>query len=154
MSASTAAKTKARRRGRRLTSRPHPARPSSGPSGHLLPEGEGGPEPTFGPALFPPEEKGGSAPLLAWGEGGAPKARRMRAFSLRPHLQIAKGGAAVTIGVIHVFGRRWRINVATGRNGAHDIGNGDERRLALGAIERRHEAVIAIFSMHGLGVLA
>jgi hypothetical protein len=42
------------------------ARPSSGPSGHLLPEGEG--------ALTVATE-----PLLPRGEGGAPKARRMRA---------------------------------------------------------------------------
>src|ERR1700677_4054457 len=50
------------------------ARPSSGPSGHLLPEGEGR-----------------SEPLLPQGEGGAPKARRMRVSpeegrgSARPH---------------------------------------------------------------------
>ena len=42
------------------------ARPSSGPSGHLLPEGEG--------AL-----NGGAETLPPQGEGGAPKARRMRA---------------------------------------------------------------------------
>ena len=74
--------------------------------------------------------------------------------SLHLHLQIAKGGAAVAVGVVHVFGRRWRIDVATGRDGAHDIGHGDERRLARGAIECRDETVIAIFGVHGLGVLA
>jgi very-short-patch-repair endonuclease len=42
------------------------ARPSSGPSGHLLPEGEG--------VHGTPSE-----PLPPRGEGGAPKARRMRA---------------------------------------------------------------------------
>jgi very-short-patch-repair endonuclease len=44
----------------------HASRPSSGPSGHLLPEGEG--------AL-----NGDAEPLPPRGEGGAPKARRMRA---------------------------------------------------------------------------
>jgi very-short-patch-repair endonuclease len=41
-------------------------KPSSGPSGHLLPEGEG--KHCSSPEHLPPE-----------GEGGAPKARRMRA---------------------------------------------------------------------------
>jgi very-short-patch-repair endonuclease len=45
----------------------HARRPSSGPSGHLLPEGEGKSQ-TAAPEPFPPR-----------GDGGAPKARRMRA---------------------------------------------------------------------------
>jgi very-short-patch-repair endonuclease len=43
----------------------HASRPASGPSGHLLPEGEG--------AL-----NAAAATLLPRGEGGAPKARRVR----------------------------------------------------------------------------
>jgi very-short-patch-repair endonuclease len=43
------------------------SRPSSGPSGHLLPEGEG------------KSQTAAPEPLLPRGEGGAPKARRMRA---------------------------------------------------------------------------
>ena len=45
----------------------HASRPSSGPSGHLLPEGEGGDGLHVAGAPSPS------------GEGGAPKARRMRA---------------------------------------------------------------------------
>ncbi|HEY5204039.1 MAG TPA: DUF559 domain-containing protein [Roseiarcus sp.] len=44
----------------------HANRPSSGPSGHLLPKGEG-------------VLNGGAETLPPQGEGGAPKARRMRA---------------------------------------------------------------------------
>src|SRR6202050_1166035 len=139
MSATAAAATKTRRRGRRVTPRPRPpARPSSGRA--------------FGASTTPPRGKVCSS-LLPRGEGG-PKGRMRVSASPRPHLQVAKGGAAVTIGVVHVFGRRRRIDVATRRNGAHDIGHGDEGRLALGAIERRNETIVAIFGMDGLGVLA
>src|ERR1700722_20323493 len=117
--ATAAMKIKMRRRGYGVTARPHPARPSSvAPSArHLLPEGEGVPALTFGAARSP-EERRRSAPLPPRGEGGAPMARRMRVrrASLHLHLQIAKGGAAVAIGVVHVFGRRWRVKVATGGN--------------------------------------
>jgi very-short-patch-repair endonuclease len=56
----------------------HASRPSSGPSGHLLPEGEGALNGGFprwtvlGPTSM-------QEPLLPQGEGGAPKARQMRA---------------------------------------------------------------------------
>jgi very-short-patch-repair endonuclease len=57
-------------------------RPSSGPSGHLLPEGEGV-SPTDAPDPLSRrknlERTGAPEPLLPRGEGGAPKARRMRA---------------------------------------------------------------------------
>ena len=55
----------------------HASRPSSGPPGHLLPEGEGVPALTFGPALSH-EEGRHSAPLLPRGEGGRAKRGQMR----------------------------------------------------------------------------
>ena len=124
-----AAKTKTRRR-RRVTPRPHPV----GYADHLLPQGEG------------------SAPSPSGrGVGGEGKGL---AASLRPHLELAEGGAAVAFGIVHVLGGRRRIDVAAGGDGAHHIGDGEERRLALRAVERRDETVVAIFGMRGLDVLA
>jgi very-short-patch-repair endonuclease len=56
----------------------HASRPSSGPSGHLLPEGEGVLNGAF-PHGEEVRQTAPPAPLLPREEGGAPKARRMRA---------------------------------------------------------------------------
>src|SRR5580692_3001749 len=74
--------------------------------------------------------------------------------SLRPYLQLSKGGAAVPFGVVHVFGGGRRINVMAGGDGANDIGHGDERGLSIRAVECCDKSVVAIFGMRGLNVLA
>src|SRR5208283_5542707 len=67
--------------------------------------------------------------------------------SLRRHLQLSEGGAAKAFGGVHGFGRRRWPDVVPGRDGAHDIGEIDERRLPRLAVEHRDETVVAIFAV-------
>src|SRR6185437_8186915 len=86
--------------------------------------------------------------------GARPPEEPDEGLSLRRHLEFAEGGAAVAFRVVHVFGSRRRVDVAAGRDRAHDIGHGDECGLALRAVERGHETVVAIFGVGRLDVLA
>src|SRR5262249_45640980 len=60
----------------------------------------------------------------------------------RRHLDGPGGGAAKAVGPIHVLHIGLRVHVASGRDGAHHIGDGEHRRIAALALEGRAEAVI------------
>src|SRR5262245_43259614 len=55
----------------------------------------------------------------------------------RRHVDAAEGGAAEAVGPIHVLRRGGWMHVASRRDGAHDIGDREEGRLAARAVEGR-----------------
>src|SRR5262249_56703790 len=61
----------------------------------------------------------------------------------RRHVDRAGRGAAETVGPVHVLHIGLRMDVASGRDRAHHIGDSEHRRIAALALERGAEAVVA-----------
>src|SRR5262249_46338967 len=99
------------------------------------------------PSRHPPPR-----PSPARGEGadrvcGSRRSHVTGVFSLR-HLDRAGGGAAKAVGPIHVLHVGLWMHVASGRDRAYHIGDGEHRRIVALAFEGRAEAVIAELRIH------
>src|SRR5262245_29920101 len=81
--------------------------------------------------------------------GSLPRLSLMQPSLRRRDLDRAGGGAAETVGPVHVLHIGLRMDVAAGRHGAHHIGDGEDRWIAALALERGAEAVVTELGVPG-----
>ncbi len=72
------------------------------------------------------------------------------AIICRRDFDAAGRGAAEAVRTIHVLDARLRPHIFAGRDRAHHIGDGEHRRIAVLALERGGEAVVAEFGIDRL----
>ena len=127
----------ARRRGRRLRSRPgRPRQAAAERRGRPIPA-RPRPSATNGRAACRGNRDAASAPVM----------------SGRLDLHHAGGGAGRELRPVHVLDARRRMGVDARRHRAHDIGQRERAvGIALVAVERRDETVVAEFEMRRLGL--